>query len=79
MTKVKEKLESSDLDENQDLNSFLKLLNIKYEKYKQALGVSERGKTVVLKRTIKDRNVNNYNPMFLIVVLFPLISIECLD
>ena len=65
MTKVKTSLESSDLDDSQDLDTFLEKLNINKKQYKEALAVSERGKTVVLKRTIKDRNVNNYNPMFL--------------
>ena len=65
MTSVKKALESKDLDENQDLDSFLKMLEINSDLYYEALSVSERGKTVVLKRSVKDRYVNNYNPMFL--------------
>ena len=64
MSKVKEKLESSDLDD-QDLSDFLNMLNIDYDHYHEALAVSERGKMVILRRTIKDRYVNNYYPMFL--------------
>ena len=65
MIKVKNALESSDLDENQDLDSFLSMLDIDPKLYHEALSVSERGKTVVLERTLKDRYVNNYNPMCL--------------
>ena len=65
MTKVKRELESPNLDENQDLDSFLEKLNIEKKLYHEALAVSERGKTVILKRTLKDRNVNNYNPMYI--------------
>ena len=65
MNLVKRALESADLDENQDLDSFLEMLKINSDLYYEALGVSERGKTVVLKRSVKDRCVNNYNPMFL--------------
>ena len=65
MTKVKRELESPNLDENQDLEGFLEKLNIEKKLYEEALAVSERGKTVILKRTLKDRNVNNYNPMYI--------------
>ena len=65
MTKVKKALESPDLNEDQDLDSFLSMLEIDPKLYQEALSVSERGKTVVLKRSLKDRFVNNYNPMFL--------------
>ena len=65
MAKVKAKLESPDLDESMDLETFLDSLDIKTAEYQEALGVSERGKTVVLKRSLKDRFTNNYNPMFL--------------
>ena len=41
------------------------MLEIDPKLYQEAISVSERGKTVVLKRSLKDRFVNNYNPMFL--------------
>ena len=47
------------------LKTFLKNLDIDYDEYHEALGVSDRGKTVVLERSIKDRYVNNYNKTFL--------------
>ena len=65
MTKVKMELESPNLDENQDLDNFLEKLNIKKKLYQEALTVSESGKTANLKRTLKDRNVNNYNLMYI--------------
>ena len=65
MTKVKQKLESPDLNENMDLKSFLKDLDIKPDDYKKALQISERGQTVILKRTLKDRYINNFNPNFI--------------
>ena len=65
MKKVKDALESPDLDENADLLTFLNDAEIDYKDYMEALHVSERGRTVILKRSLKDRMVNNYNPMFL--------------
>ena len=46
MIKVKTALESSNLNENQSLEDFLDMLEIVHDLYCQALGVSERGKTV---------------------------------
>ena len=65
MKKVKDELESPNLDENADLKTFLNNAEIDYDEYKKALRISERGRTVILKRNLKDRMVNNYNPMFL--------------
>ena len=65
MKKVKDALDSPNLDENADLQTFLNNAEVDYDKYKEALRVSERGKTVILKRSVKDRMINNYNPMFL--------------
>ena len=64
MKKVKEKLDSPELDENMDLKTFLDKLGIDPNKYKKALKISLRGQTVILKRTLKDRYINNFNPMF---------------
>ena len=65
---VKEKLDIKNLTDEDidkkyknDLKSFLKDLDIDYEAYKKAIRISERGKIVVLKRTLKERNVNNFN------------------
>ena len=36
-----------------------------YQEYEEALKISERGNIIILKRGVKDRMVNNYNPVFL--------------
>ena len=48
-----------------DLEKFLKDVNISLDDYEEALSTSHRGKIVVLKRTLHERNVNNYNKEFL--------------
>ena len=61
LEKVKEALQDENLDETMSLEKFLDKLNIGFTDYKNALGTSERGKILVLERTLKERNVNNYN------------------
>ena len=66
--KVKEKLtELSDeeIEEKYEnkLEAFLEDLDIQVEAYQKALKISERGQMVVLKRTLKERYVNNYNKL----------------
>lgn len=68
---VKNKLKTlsdEEIDElyNNDLETFLKELDIDYEDYKNALRTSERGKIVIMKRKLKERNVNNYNKEWLL-------------
>ena len=41
-------------------------MNIKPKDYDWALTISEKGRTVILKRTLKERFVNNYNPHFIL-------------
>ena len=65
LAKVKKELEREDLDENITLDDMLEQLDIPYKKYEEALKTSERGSTVVIKRTVKERYINNYNPLFL--------------
>ena len=65
LEKVKKALEDKDLDDNQTLDAFLDKLEITSDEYHNALSTSERGKVLVLKRTLKERNVNNYNPEWL--------------
>ena len=48
-----------------DLDTFLGDLEIDLNDYEEALGTSQKGKVVVLKRTLLERNVNNYNKEFL--------------
>ena len=60
--------EIEDLGENardETLNSVLSKLGISEEKYVNALKISRKGKVVVLKRTIHEMYVNNYNDTYL--------------
>ena len=65
LEKVKKALEDKDLDDNLTLKAFLKSLDIELNDYENALQTSERGKVLILERTLKERNVNNYNPEWL--------------
>ena len=47
------------------LEDLLRNLDIGYDDYKAALRISERGEVVVLKRSVKERYVNNYNRCFI--------------
>ena len=49
-----------------DLMRFLGKLGINIDDYEEALKISTKGKIVVLKRTIMERNVNNYNPEWML-------------
>ena len=48
-----------------DLENFLADLDISLDDYEEALSTSQRGKIVVLKRNLNERNVNNYNKEFI--------------
>ena len=67
---VKTKLEeisNEEIEEIEDsLDLFLNALDITKEDYEEALGISEKGKVVILKRTLSERFVNNYNREFLL-------------
>jgi hypothetical protein len=65
MTKVKIALQG-DVDDNQSLEDFLSLLDVTMNDYLWALSISTRGSKVVLKRTLAERFVNNYNPQYLL-------------
>ena len=65
LEKVKMALEDEKLDDTLTVNKFLENLDINYEEYHNALGTSERGRVLVLKRNLKERNVNNYNKEWL--------------
>ena len=70
LKKVKEKLEDMKEEEiledyQNDLDVFLHKLEINIEDYEAALSTSQKGKIVVLKRTLLEKDVNNYNKEFL--------------
>ena len=52
---------------NNNLKEFLwEELNIDVNDYNQALRISHRGRTIIMKRKLNERMVNNYNPHFLL-------------
>ena len=70
LKKVKNRLneltdEEIQVDYLNDLDTFLNELEIDTDDYEAALSTSHKGKVVVLKRTLLERNVNNYNKEFL--------------
>ena len=69
LTDVKEALialKKNDPDPSESLDDFIqKAAGVTYEEYEKYLRMSERGKIVILKRTVKERNVNNYQETFL--------------
>ena len=63
-----EVLNDPDLDENLSLDDFVKKIGEKTgregltkEDYERHIAITERGKSIILKRTVKERNTNNYN------------------
>ena len=66
LLKVKDALkELEDRNEDIDIDDFFSQLGISYENYEQALKKSSCGNTIVLKRKIKERMINNYNAKML--------------
>ena len=65
LEKVKNALEDKELDDNLTLEAFLETLKIEFNDYEKALQTSERGRLLILERTLKERYVNNYNPEWL--------------
>ena len=67
LKKVQKKLDNITPEEEAlSLEEFLKLIDISLEDYEQCLQMSQRGKCVILKRSLKERYVNNYHPFFLL-------------
>ena len=66
LDKVKKFLEDLKYEDcSLSLIEMLDELSIDYEDYKNALRISQKGDVVILKRTINERHVNNYNPCFI--------------
>lgn len=68
-TKILEKaklfLEQDNIDETLEFEKFLENIGETEEDYMTALKTSARGSVVVLKRSVKERYINNYNAEFL--------------
>ena len=66
--KVKERLNNiQPEEEDMCFDDFLKSIDLEnqHDQYYKAISLSTRGKCLVLKRTIKERMVNNYHPKFM--------------
>ena len=61
MTKAKNILDDPGIDENMTFDEFLKAIDTKEEDYEKALSTSHKGRVLVLKRSVKERFVNNFN------------------
>lgn len=55
-------LEDPNIDENMTYEVYLTKIETTHEEYMQLLRISERGIILILKRTVKERFINNYNP-----------------
>ena len=53
------------VDKDFTIDDLLKKLDIKKDEYYEALKISEKGETVILKRKVNEVYVNSYNPTFL--------------
>ena len=64
LTKARELLET-ELEETFTFENFLEKLGVTEEEYEEYCSITERGKVILLKRTIQERYINNYNPEWL--------------
>ena len=65
LKRVGELLQDEDLNEEKSLAEFLEDAGIDYDDYKKAIRISENRSIVILKRTVKERFINNYNKEWL--------------
>ena len=62
LTKAVQILEDPDIDEDMTFEAFLEKLQVTRGDYLNYCNITERGKVLLLKRDIKERNINTYNP-----------------
>ena len=62
---AKKLLSNPDFNETMTLKQFCEEINTTEEEYMELLGISERGKVLIMKRECKERFINNYNPEML--------------
>ena len=66
ISRMREKGIVVELDSDAELNIFCEdLLGVYYKEYEEALKTTKKGKILFLKRRIKERWINNYNPEML--------------
>ena len=54
-------LNDDDLNEDMTLDDFVKKLEVTKEQYMEHISITEKGRTIIMKRRVKERFVNNYN------------------
>ena len=59
-------LENHNFDENMTLHDFYLAIDTNEADYVDALKITDRGKVLILKREVRERFVNNYNPEMLL-------------
>ena len=65
LKQAKEELEKEDLNQNISLDDFCKILGVETNRYMDYMQTTEKGVVLILKRSVKERYVNNYNPEML--------------
>ena len=67
LNKAKAVLDEEDLDENMSFETFYKKIdeNLTEEEYLECLRYTEKGTVLFLKRRVKERDINNFNPEML--------------
>ena len=61
LEKAMELLNNPDLDENMTLDDFVEKIGVTKEQYMDHISITEKGRTIIMKRRVKERFVNNYN------------------
>ena len=61
LNKAMELLNNPDLDENMTLDDFVEKIGVTKEEYMDHISITEKGTTIIMKRRVKERFVNNYN------------------
>ena len=63
---AKELLDNPDFEETMTIEEFCEIIGTNLEEYVELLGISERGKVLIMKRECNARYINNYNPEMIV-------------
>ena len=61
LAKARDFLEDETINEDMTHDEFLKSIDVKSEDYENALKTSKHGRILIMKRSVKERFINNYN------------------
>ena len=61
LSTAKNLLEDPNFDEDMKIEDFYAAIGTNEKEYLEFLSISERGRVLILKRDLKERNINNYN------------------